>query len=975
MATSTSDMPAGPDSSRPLWEGAPSVKAGGNAPLRLTAEGVWRVEQGKVEIFACRESAGGARIHLATVSSGGLIFGAAEDHGLYLLAVGSRDSRLAEIGAVGVRRAAADPALTIPLALLLDGWIAGLLGESLGVAAPKVFVELKSGEETPLEKVGVSARPRDGVVWVRCLQGEVWLLGERDLALTPGDFLPVPEAAWLTAGGEARVSSLTTPEALREGGDWQGALVRFHSLFLAHVALRFERSLKDERVRLERKADLDRRTLGSAYSRLASVLTRLPHREMEPDEISEPLLSACRLVGQPLGISFRPAIEVVGGGRKSDQLAAICSASRVRHRRVILRDDWWRHDNGPLLAFRVLGEKQKPRAVALLPTSTRSYEMVDPIERTRTPVDRSLSEGLSGDGYMFYMPLPDRPLDKWDLVRPALRDRRADLVTIVLMGIAGGLLGLLLPIITGWIFGDVIPRAQRGQLLPMVLALIVGALATSVFQITRSIAVLRLGGKMDGAVQAALWDRLLGLPVDFFRQFSVGDLSNRSMGIDAIRELLTGNVITSILAAIFSLFSFGLLFYYSWRLALVATALVIVLMSVTMLLVWLQVRQQRDLFRLQGKISSLLFGLLGGLSKLRVGGAVPRAFTLWAQRFAEQRQLTLRAQRIANVQTTINACFSILTSLTLFAVIGFYTEASLPVGDFLAFSAAFGQFLGAALAMIGVFSSVLTMIPIYERLLPILQAVPEGDASKIDAGELSGEIEFSQVSFRYADDGPLILDRVSFRAAPGEFIALVGPSGAGKSTCLRLVLGFEKPTSGSIYFDGQDLGGLAAQSVRRQIGVVLQSGRPMAGSIFSNIVGSANLGIDDAWEAVRAAGLEDDIKAMPMGMHTVISEGAETFSGGQKQRILIARAIVHRPRILLFDEATSALDNRTQEIVSRSLERLKATRIVIAHRLSTIRNADRIYVVEGGRVTEQGTFQELLALGGSFTRLAERQIA
>jgi ABC-type bacteriocin/lantibiotic exporter with double-glycine peptidase domain len=253
--------------------------------------------------------------------------------------------------------------------------------------------------------------------------------------------------------------------------------------------------------------------------------------------------------------------------------------------------------------------------------------------------------------------------------------------------------------------------------------------------------------------------------------------------------------------------------------------------------------------------------------------------------------------------------------------------------------------------------------------------VPEVDESKAEPGDLSGEIELSHISFRYQEDGPLILDDLSVRAGPGEFIALVGPSGSGKSTCLRLILGFERPTAGSIYFDGQDLAGLAVQSVRRQIGVVLQTGRPMAGSLFSNIIGSSNLGIDDAWEAARMAGLEEDIKAMPMGMHTVVSEGAETFSGGQKQRILIARAIVHRPRIVLFDEATSALDNRTQEIVSRSLERLKATRIVIAHRLSTIQNADRIYVVEAGRVVEQGSYQELLRGNGPFARLAERQIA
>jgi ATP-binding cassette subfamily C protein len=447
------------------------------------------------------------------------------------------------------------------------------------------------------------------------------------------------------------------------------------------------------------------------------------------------------------------------------------------------------------------------------------------------------------------------------------------------------------------------------------------------------------------------------------------------MGIDAIRDMLTGNVLTSMLAAVFSLFSFGLLFYYSWRLALLGTALVLILAGVTFLLTWLQLRHQRVLLEKQGRMSSLVFGLIHGISKLRVAGAEARAYARWAEGFAEQRRRTLAAQRIANVQASFNPVYGIATSMAIFAVMGFYLEPPLELGEFLAFNAAFGQFLAAVLTMIGVLSSVLTMVPIYERLSPILEAVPEVDESKSEPGELAGEIEFSHVSFRYQDDGPLILDDVSFRANPGEFIALVGPSGAGKSTCLRMILAFEKPSSGSIYYDGQDVASLAVRSVRRQIGVVLQSGRPMAGSIVSNILGSSNLGIDAAWDAARLAGLEDDIKAMPMGMHTVISEGAETFSGGQKQRMLIARALVNRPRIILFDEATSALDNRTQEIVSRSLERLKATRIVIAHRLSTIQNADRIYVMEAGRVVEEGRYDELIRRGGTFARLAERQIA
>jgi len=648
---------------------------------------------------------------------------------------------------------------------------------------------------------------------------------------------------------------------------------------------------------------------------------------------------------------------------------------------VILRDDWWRHDNGPLLGF-LGGEGEARRPVALLPAAPGSYELVDPQAddrqggaARRRPVGAAVAESLAGDATMFYPPLPAGPLRPRDLLAFALKGRRRDLATILAMGVGGGLLALLLPIVTGAVFGTIIPSADRSRLLAMTLALVASALAGAAFQVTRSIAVLRLGGRIDGRLQSAVWDRLLALPVSFFRRFTVGDLAVRSLGVDAIRELLTGNVLTSFLAVIFSLASFALLFYYSWRLALLATGLIVVLTGVTAALIYLQLRYQRDILDLQGRLASLLFGLIGGIDKLHLGGAEERAFALWAERFAEQRRWTIRAQRSANLQAAFAAVYGVSTSLALFAAVGLSSRADLPVGDFLAFNAAFGQFLSAALSALAILSSILALVPIYERLEPILTTPREVDAAKVEAGELAGAIEFSHVSFHYQEDGPLILDDVSFRAAPGEFVALVGPSGAGKSTCLRLLLGFESPSSGSIYFDGQDIASLSIHSVRRQLGVVLQTGRPMVGDIYSNIVGSAHLPLEDAWEAARMAGLEEDIRAMPMGMHTVVSEGAGTFSGGQKQRLLIARAVVRRPRIILFDEATSALDNRTQQMVSESLARLKATRIVIAHRLSTIAGADRIYVVDGGRVVESGTYRELLASGGLFARLAARQLA
>jgi NHLM bacteriocin system ABC transporter ATP-binding protein len=952
----------------------------GNAPLPLdSGRDVWLVETGTVEVFAVPRDASGPRTHLWTATAGQMLCGVdgkRAGHGLGLLAVGHPGTLIKRLGDPELCELARDPTAAADLSVRLDAWLAGLFGEIARAAGPKVFEELRPGAETRLGEAGRPARPREGVAWVRHLEGTSRLLGEDGLALD-GDLVPIPEGIWLVSSGEARIFSLGTGDVLQDpqtAGLWQG-LARFHDLFLRYVSLQAERTERRERERLDRKVDLDHSTLRGAYARLASVLRPLSQGGAALEETPDPVLAAAQLVGEAQGLAVRALPDWQAPPRQGDRLAQVCMASRIRSRQVILRDDWWRRDNGPLVGFRFLDAEQKiKRPVALLPTSARGYEMIDPVERTREPVGAALAESLAGDAHMLYPSLPERPVTREDLLRMLLRGRRGDLSAILSMGAAGGLLGLLVPILTGQVFGSVIPGANRGQLAQITLALIVSALAATVFQVTRSIAVLRLGGKVDGSVQAAVWDRLLSLPVSFFRRFTVGDLANRSLGINAIREMLTGNVLTAALAAVFSVFSFVLLFYYSWRLALIATVLVGVLAGVTVGLTWFQLRHQRALLELQGKIASLLFGLINGIAKIRVAGAEARAFARWAERFSEQRQRTLAAQRAANVQTTFNAVYGVLTSMVLFAVVGFSFQEAMPIGDFLAFNAAFGQFLAAALSLVGVLSGVLAMVPLYERLEPILETVPEVDESKTEPGELAGEIEFSHVSFRYQKDGPLILDDVSFRAGPGEFIALVGPSGAGKSTCLRLILGFEKPSSGSIYFDGQDLSGLAAQSVRRQIGVVLQSGRPMAGSIYSNIMGSSNLGIDAAWEAARMAGLEEDVKTMPMGMHTVISEGAETFSGGQKQRILIARAIVHRPRIILFDEATSALDNRTQEIVSRSLEGLKATRIVIAHRLSTIQNADRIYVVDGGRVVEEGPYEDLLRNNRLFARLAERQI-
>jgi NHLM bacteriocin system ABC transporter ATP-binding protein len=941
----------------------------GGGPLRLDGgAAAWTVVEGAIEVFAVPRGEAGPRLHLGTVSTGGALFAVEPDggrHGLGLIAVGQagcRVQRLPGLGGPGGIVGQGDTAAG------LEGWL-GALFLALRPGPPPAGGELRAGELRLAP--GQAARARDGISWVSVLEGRCHLLGREGLALEAGDLLPLPAGAWVTGDGVARL--LGRPSGGLTGGELRRGLARAHALVLAGVAHQAAHEEARERSRVERKAELDESSLRSASLHLTSVLDPAPPGS---GPAVAPLVEACRVVGGAQGFAVSVPPGLGEGARHEDPLARICAASRLRSRPVLLHDDWWRRDNGPLLGFLTPPPGEvKGHPVALIPSSPRRYDLVDPVRQTRVPVDAAVAATLAEGAYVLYPPLPERPVTTGDLLRLALRGGRRELATVLLAGLGGGLLSLLVPLLTGRLFGEVLPGGDRGRLAQIALALLAGALASAGFQLARSIAVLRASGRMEGSLQAAVWDRVLALPVSLVRRFTVADLADRAMGIDAIRDLLMGNVLTTVLAAVFSLFSLGLLFAYSWSLALLAVGLAAIPVLLSAGLVAFQVRHQRTVLRLQGKIADLVFSFIQAVGKLRVGGAETQAYAQWAVRFAEQRRHSFAAQRLAVIQESVNASCLVLASVAVFSVVGGASRPVLTLGGFLAFNAAYGQFLTALLALTSILSRVLLAVPVYERLRPVLAAAPEVDASKAEPGELAGEIELSHVTFRYQSDGPLILDDVSLRVRPGELVALVGASGAGKSTCLRLILGFEKPSSGSIYFDGQDLASLAVSSVRRQFGVVLQNSQPLSGSILTNIVGSLSLGIDDAWEAARKAGLEDDIRSMPMGLHTIVSEGGETFSGGQRQRLLIARAIVHRPRILLFDEATSALDNRTQEMVIASLRGLEATRLVIAHRLSTIAAADRIYVLAAGRIVEEGTYAGLMARGGPFARLVERQVS
>ncbi|HYN88976.1 MAG TPA: ABC transporter transmembrane domain-containing protein, partial [Ardenticatenaceae bacterium] len=556
-----------------------------------------------------------------------------------------------------------------------------------------------------------------------------------------------------------------------------------------------------ERERLKKKLSSDRLYVENAVARLASVFESGSEAVFLGDDIGddveEPLFTACRLVGTALGVEMRPRPDPIDGRAEAQTLDGIARASRVRTRQVALRGEWWRQDNGPLLAFTEDGK----RPVALLPASPRRYELLDPMAQSRTPVTREVADTLEPFAHSFYRTFPERLLTTRDLIELGLRGAGRDLATIVLTGIAGGVLALLVPVATGVIFDSLIPAAERAQLVQLSLALIVSALTAAAFQVVRSVAVLRLEGRIDTSIQAAVWDRLLSLPVPFFRDYSAGDLAVRAMGINTIRQTLTGATLSTLLSAVFSIFSFGLLFVYSVRLALVATALVLVYVALATTAGYVQVRYQRRIAEIEGRLSGMVLQFLSGISKLRVAGAEGRAFARWADEFSDKRKLAFRARAVGNRVAVLNAAYPVLATLIIFVMVVLSGGAGLSTGSFLAFNAAFVQFMAAMLAVSSSAISILGVVPHYERAKPILHTRPEVDRAKADPGELSGEIEVSHVSFRYAPDTPLILKNVSLRINPGEFVALVGPSGSGKSTLFRLLLGFETPESGAVYYN------------------------------------------------------------------------------------------------------------------------------------------------------------------------------
>ena len=956
-----------------------SVPCAGNLPIQLDdPDSVWFIDKGAVDLFLVESRDGveqTAPQHLLRAESGRVLPGVApdeEDTTLSLIAKGLPGTLLKRLPAAVLSEV--NPA---ELAAQADTWLAGVADTLSRFATyrPRPNALAEPGRTRTLGPGTLSVRR--GVVWVSQPPGGASLFMDLiDCAeLTGADgphkaMMPLTQTCWLTLSGEARISA-NSSETLASEGILLPALASFHAVAFALERLNRRLAVVDS-ANLERARTSSRRAAEEAARRRLFNIYDLPDEQATAAEDTA-LAEAVRIIGCHEGIDFRipartgPLDSPVG-------LVEILDASGVRARRVHLAADekWWRGDSNAMLAFRA--EDGGP--VVLLPGMFGRYREIDPVSKRSSRVRADRAGGLKEDAWMFYRPLPSGRAEPADLLRIALQGSRVDLLRLVISGLPGGLIKLAPAFALGFVANHIARAGSPGALYAVALALAGLGLVGALLHLFQGKAMMRLEGRSSSRVEAAFWDRLLRLPRTTLHRYPAGDLAMSGMTFQNLRDGLQGGLADSVLSLIFLLPVFGVIFFYDATLGIIALAFSLVSLLVTIALGWGQVSSYGRMIRAVRRAAGNLFQIIKGISKLRVENAEGSAFAISAGDYREQKRAEFELSALEGQLQAFGAALPFLAGAVLLLAVAAGSSRDFPVGDFLVVYTVFIVFQGAITRLGESIGVIAATRPAFDQMRPMLAAEPETAVEGEPVEHLGGEILFDHISFRYDPEGPLILDDVTIRARPGEFIAIAGESGAGKSTLFRLALGVDQPAAGAVYYDGRDLRHLNLKQVRRKIGVVPQSVQLHPQDLWDNIVAHhEDASTEEAWQAAQTAEIEREIKSMPMGMMTMVGTSGAVLSGGESQRITIARSLMRNPRIMLLDEATNWLDNQSQAQVMQNLAILTATRIVIAHRLSTLEQADRIYVLRAGKVVQTGSFRELMEEDGVFKELVKRQIA
>lgn len=784
------------------------------------------------------------------------------------------------------------------------------------------------------------------------------------------------ELAAVPSGDVSAVSSEVSPD------EWQNRLQtavsevagtriegenvpRLLAALIETLNVQKEKRLQLNRENRELTSDALERKLDD-LGRLAGIRSTCRNREDESDFLA----AALREIAQCYRLPFEKEPELMQNRERPprERLKEFAALAGWRIRRIELTQDYYKQSARPVLAFR--RENDSP---VILYLSANGSRYRDPAHGNRKyPLDRKSASLFAEEAYCFYEPFPPGRKTKKTLLKFVFATAKPILVLIVAAGLISSLIGLVMPVATRYITEEIIPTANLPELWQLMVLLIVLTACEIGLSVVPSLVMMLFSAQQYERFQAAMYDHVLRIPVKTFRMCDSGDMTYRILGASQILAAVFGIISQQFLSSLFSLVSLAMMFYYSPLLGVIGLVMVVIYASIFFLLSRINLRPLAVQAAAAGRMSGLMKQFFDGMAKIRAAGAEQQILSRFTDDFSEMVRQNYIISRNGAYQSVFSTIFPMMISVLFYALAGGFLDRNLSLPVFLAFMAAFQSFQGGLMGVAGGCWSLLAIQPELDRIMPILDTEPEDGGERHNPGKLDGKVEVSHLNFRYAPDDPPVLKDVSFHADPGEFIAIVGPSGAGKSSLVRLLLGFEQPEAGAIYYSGKDFANLELRSVRRQMGVILQNSRILPGSILENIITGTEYTVQDAWRALELAAFDQDVENMPMGIHTLVTP--ETISGGQQQRILIARALVGSPAIVVMDESTSALDNLSQEIVKENMEKLHMTRIVIAHRLSTIIRADRIYVLDKGEVVQQGTYAELSVEEGLFKRLAERQL-
>lgn len=717
----------------------------------------------------------------------------------------------------------------------------------------------------------------------------------------------------------------------------------------------------EEQVKTRR--DLDAKSFEEAFVSLAGI-KRDNQSGLSDEEIRENYA-----ISQILSFFKYRSVDIPKNMPKFlDKLNYALGQYDIQYRKVELNDSYITDANSPLLFFSVINDIP----IVLFPAQNDRYYYINYQTGKRVYIDASLINGLELEAFTFYRPLPNERVSIGEYIKYIAKTIRTwDILLFILVSVVATGVGLILPYLTRILTGDVAKGKDFNQFTLISIYVVAAASGLVLLNCLKTFVSQTIAIRVEKTMKEAALMRLLALPASFFKKYNTGELTMRFNCITELANLLVVTIFTTLVSIVMSLAYLVQLSTFSSSLILPVAMILLASIVFSVFVSIMQKENRKKLSLASSKEAGVTYEMINGIQKIRLSGSEKRFFAKWANAYAKTSDIQYHPPIILRLAPAITLLITLAGNIVLYHVA---LKNNVDVGAYMAFVSGYGVLSAAFAFVMEMIGGIFIVEPIFDMVRPILEAEKESGQGRLILESVKGNIKIENVSFKYPESGALIVDNLSLDIKEGEYVAIVGHTGCGKSTLVRLILGFEKPTEGKIMYDGIDINDIEPSSLRRNIGTVMQSGTLFHADILSNIIiSNPSLKEEDAWIAAEIADIADDIRNMPMGMKTVISEGQGGISGGQKQRLMIARAIVHKPKVLIFDEATSALDNKTQRSITEAIGKLNCTRIFIAHRLSTIKNADRIIMLEGGKIVEQGTYTELIDKKCKFAELVDRQ--